>query len=109
MIWYWDLYLNDRSESTNPLVSPLLAPDLADLPPAFIVTAQYDVLRDEGDAYANRLAKAGVEVTHLYVKGMNHGFAASAKEFPYLDQAHTVLQSVAEWVAAIVQQQSSSR
>ena len=101
MIWYWDHYLNDRSEATNPLVAPLLAPDLSNLPPAFVVTAQYDILRDEGDAYARRLAEAGVPVTHLYVEGMNHGFAASPKEFPYLDQARTTLRSLADWIAAI--------
>jgi acetyl esterase len=104
MIWFWDHYLGDRNEATNPLVAPLLAPDLSRLPPAFVVTAQYDVLRDEGDAYARRLAEARVLVTHLYVEGMNHGFAASPKEFPYLDQAHTVLRGVADWIAAILQQ-----
>jgi acetyl esterase len=99
MIWFWDHYLNDLSEATNPLVAPLLAPDLSNLPPAFVLTAQYDVLRDEGDAYAARLTEAGVPVTHLYVEGMNHGFAASPKEFPYLDQARTVLRSLANWIA----------
>jgi acetyl esterase len=99
MIWYWDLYLNDRSEATNPLVAPLLAPNLSNLPRAFIVTAQYDVLRDEGNAYAQRLAEAGVDVTHICMEGMNHGFAASAKEFPYLDQAQIVLRRLADWIA----------
>ena len=103
MIWYWDHYLNDRSEATNPLVAPLLAPDLSHLPPAFIVTAEYDILRDEGDAYAKRLAEAGVPVTHLSVKGMNHAFAASPKEFPHLDQAHTLLRTLATWIATLHQ------
>jgi acetyl esterase len=103
MIWYWDQYLNDRSEATNPLAAPLLAPDLKNLPPAFIVTAEYDVLRDEGDAYARRLGEAQVPVTHLYVKGMNHAFAASPKEFPHLDQARSVLRSLATWIASVKQ------
>jgi acetyl esterase len=103
MIWYWDQYLSDRSEATNSLAVPLLAPDLSHLPPAFVVTAQYDVLRDEGDAYARRLSKAGVPVTHLSVEGMNHGFAASPKEFPYLDQARTLLHTLANWIAVIHQ------
>jgi acetyl esterase len=103
MIWFWDHYLNDRSEATNPLVAPLLAPDLSKLPPAFVVTAEYDVLRDEGNAYAKRLNEAGIEVTHLYVKGMNHAFAASAREFPHLDQARTVLRALADWITAIQQ------
>jgi acetyl esterase len=103
MIWFWDQYLNDRSEAANPLAAPLLAPDLSHLPPAFVVTAQYDVLLDEGRAYAARLTEAGVPVTHLYVEGMNHGFAASPKEFPYLNQAHTTLRSLATWIAALRQ------
>jgi acetyl esterase len=104
MVWYWDQYLNDRSEATNPLAAPLLAPVLTHLPPAFVVTAQYDVLRDEGRAYANRLSEASVPVTHLDVEGMNHGFAASPKEFPHLDQAHTVLRTLANWIATLRQQ-----
>jgi acetyl esterase len=100
MIWFWDHYLNDPNEATNPLAAPLNAPDLSHLPPAFLVTAQYDVLRDEGQAYATRLTEAGVPVTHLYLEGMNHGFAASAKEFPHLPQAHTVLRTLADWIAS---------
>jgi acetyl esterase len=103
MIWFWDHYLSDRRQAANLLAAPLLATDLSHLPPAFVVTAQYDVLRDEGQAYATRLTEAGVPVTHLYVEGMNHGFAASPKEFPYLDQARTVLHSLANWIAVIHQ------
>jgi acetyl esterase len=78
MIWFWDHYLNDRSEAADFRVAPLLAPSLAGLPPAFVVTAEYDILRDEGQAYAKRLEESGVEVTHVYAEGMNHGFTASA-------------------------------
>jgi acetyl esterase len=98
MIWFWDHYLNDKAEARDFRVAPLLAPSLAGLPRAFVVTAEYDVLRDEGQAYAKRLAEAGVPVTHLFVDGMNHGFAASANEFPFLSQAKDVLRRVAEWV-----------
>jgi acetyl esterase len=58
------------------------------------------VLRDEAQAYAKRMADAGVDVTHLFVEGMNHGFACSANEFPFLPQAKNVLRKVARWVAA---------
>jgi acetyl esterase len=100
MIWFWDHYLNDKAEATDFRVAPLLAPSLAGLPRTFVVTAEYDVLRDEAQAYAKRLAEAGVPVTHLFVEGMNHGFAASANEFPFLPQAKDVLQRVAGWVRA---------
>jgi acetyl esterase len=100
MMWFWDHYLNDRSEAKDFRAAPLLAPSLAGLPRAFVVTAEFDVLRDEGQAYAKRLVEAGVPVTHLFAEGMNHGFAASATEFPFLHQAKDVLRRVAEWVAA---------
>jgi len=100
MIWFWDLYLNDKEEAKDFRVAPLLAPSLAGLPRAFVVTAEYDVLRDEAQAYATRLASEGVDVTHELVEGMNHGFAASVSEFPFLAQAKDVLRKIAEWMKA---------
>ncbi|NYF50609.1 alpha/beta hydrolase [Tunturiibacter gelidoferens] len=100
MIWFWDHYLNDKREAADFRVAPLLATSLAGLPRAFVVTAEYDVLRDEGQAYAKRMAEAGVEVTEVFAEGMNHGFAASANEFPFLPQAKEMLRRVADWVKA---------
>jgi acetyl esterase len=100
MMWFWDHYLNNKSEALDYRVAPLLASSLAGLPRAFVVTAEYDVLRDEGQAYAKRLEEAGVEVTHVFVPGMNHGFACSMNEFPFLPQAKDVLRRVAGWIAA---------
>jgi acetyl esterase len=100
MIWFWDHYLNDKTEARDFRAAPLLAASLVGLPKAFVVTAEYDVLRDEALAYANRLSEAGVPVTHWFAEGMNHGFAASANEFPFLPQAKDVLRRVAVWVKA---------
>ncbi|HVY13579.1 MAG TPA: alpha/beta hydrolase, partial [Rhodopila sp.] len=62
MIWFWDHYLSDPSQATHPHVSPMRANDLGRLPPALILTAEYDPLRDEGEFYADKLRAAGVEV-----------------------------------------------
>lgn len=67
-------YLPDKKDWTDWRASPLLAPSHADLPPAFVLTAGYDPLVDEGRAYAERLAAAGVEVTYREYAGMVHGF-----------------------------------
>jgi acetyl esterase len=72
MAWFADTYLPDPSD--RPRVSPLLADDLAGLPPAVIATAEYDVLADEGAAYAARLDTAGVPVRFLAGDGLTHGF-----------------------------------
>jgi acetyl esterase len=72
--WFMEHYLTDGSERLDPLVSPLLEPDLSGLPPAFIVTAEYDALRDEGEQYGERLAAAGVPVVVKRYDGMIHEF-----------------------------------
>jgi acetyl esterase len=100
MIWFWDHYLNRSEEAEDFRAAPLRARSLAGLPKAFVVTAEFDVLRDEGQAYARRLKDEGVEVTEVFADGMNHGFAASPNEFPFLPQAKDLLRRVAAWVAA---------
>jgi acetyl esterase len=72
--WFMDHYLNAEEEKLDPLVSPLLAPDLSGLPPALIVTAEYDALRDEGEAYGEQLREAGGESTVRRYDGMIHEF-----------------------------------
>ena len=73
MDWFGRLYLADDAHAAHPDASPVLASDLSGLPPAFVLTAEFDPLRDEGDAYARRLAEAGVEVQHHVLPGTIHG------------------------------------
>lgn len=72
--WAIDNYIASDSDRTNPLVSPLLAEDLAGLPPAVIVTAGYDAFRDEGREYADRLQAASVPVAYECFENTIHGF-----------------------------------
>jgi acetyl esterase len=81
VMWFWDLYVPDPSQRDDPLVAPARAPldRLRGVAPAVIVTAGFDPLCDEGDAYALRLVEAGVPVAHLRYPTMIHGFVALAE------------------------------
>lgn len=74
MAWYWDRYLGPDGDRSEPYAAPLAANDLSGLPPAHVVTAGSDVLRDEGETYAARLRDAGVPATVRRYDDMVHGF-----------------------------------
>jgi acetyl esterase len=74
MIWFWDHYVPDASRRSEPDASPLQTPDLSGLPPAVVLTAEYDPLRDEGEAYAERLEQAGVAVDFKRHERQTHAF-----------------------------------
>jgi acetyl esterase len=79
MDWYREHYLADESQASDPRASPILASNLAGLPPAHVVTAGFDVLRDEGEDYAGLLRDAGVQVTTTREPGLIHGFTHGAE------------------------------
>lgn len=82
MVWFWNHYLPDVETRTEPDASPLHAPDRAGLPSALIVLAEHDVLRNEGEAYADGLRRAGVAVEQQTFSGQMHGFFSMVNILP---------------------------
>ncbi len=95
MAWFWGHYLGRESDGESSYASPLRADDLRGLPPALVITAEFDPLRDEGEAYAKRLTDAGVPTRLRRFDGMIHGFFGMSA---IMDQAKT---AVAESCAAL--------
>jgi acetyl esterase len=95
MDWFHGHYLGDPADGDNPLASPIYARDLVGLPAALVITAELDPLRDEGEAYGERLRLAGTKVTVSRYEGMIHGFLSMTAT---VDGAR---QAMAEAVAAL--------
>lgn len=93
MHWFWNHYLRDDIDQENLYASPLKANDLSGLPPATVITANFDPLRDEGERYAKRLKEAGVPVELRQFDGMIHGFFTMVVE-PDLSTAREAISLV---------------
>ncbi|KKK36885.1 esterase [Mesobacillus campisalis] len=106
MIWFGDYYIRNQDDAKHIHVAPLLAEDLSNLPPAYVLTAEADVLRDEGEAYAERLRQAGVRVETSREPGLIHGFFTNMAVFPEdikgsIDKFATFLNEVDQKVSKV--------
>ncbi|MFD8203099.1 alpha/beta hydrolase [Streptomyces sp. NPDC059701] len=99
MQWFWDQYTTDESERARITASPLRATteQLTGLPPALVITGEADVLRDEGEAYANKLREAGVPVTAVRYQGVIHDFVM----LNALRETHAAEAAIAQAVATL--------
>ena len=97
MRWYWGLYAPDEARAVEPYASPLRAGDLSNLPPALVQTAEYDALRDEGEAYGAALEAAGCTVCTTRYDGVIHGFVSM---FAAVPEGSAALDEIAECLRA---------
>lgn len=101
MLWYLDQYLVGEDQRNDFRAAPVVAKELAGLPPALVMTGEYDVLRDEGMLYSARLRDAGVDVTHFHFREMHHNFPVwplTVAEFP---QSYEARNKIVAWLRQI--------
>ncbi len=103
MQFFWNSYRSGH-DGGDPLLSPLRADDVSSLPPALVVTAQYDVLRDEGEAYADRLTASAVPMELMRVEGVIHGFIHYAGA---IQRGQAVLREVGQKLAIALRRRVS--
>ena len=99
MEFFWLSYLGHPNQARNAHAAPLEAPDFCGLPPAMIVTAEFDPLRDEGEEYGRRLREAGVPAEIRRFDGMIHGFFSLAG---MVDRADEALDQVCAWLRRVL-------
>jgi acetyl esterase len=95
---FWSLYLNHAAEAALPLAAPIRAESLRGLPPCLLITAEYDPLRDEGEAYGSKLAAADVPLTAKRYRGMSHAFVNMLTAAP---QSKDAVSQVAEFLQGL--------
>lgn len=96
--WFRDHYLNGAADIHDWRASPARATNLAGLPPAYVLTAGADPLRDEGDEYAERLRQAGVPVATKHYPGQFHGFITMGK---LLREANVAVSEIGAWLKGL--------
>jgi acetyl esterase len=99
MRWFWEQYARGFSPD-DPDVSPLRLHKLPPLPPTLVATAEYDVLRDDGIGYAEKLGAAGAAVTHLHAPEMHHNFPVHPATVARFPQSDAALTRIAGWLRA---------
>ncbi len=97
MRWFWSQYAQQINPA-DPKISPLRTKHFPNLPPTLITTSEYDVLRDEGMAYAKKLSAAGIKVTHMHAHDMNHNTTASPGTVARFAQCDAQLHEIAQWL-----------
>jgi acetyl esterase len=97
MVWFWGHYLRADADRSNPYACPAAAKDLSGLPPAMVITAEFDPLGDEGEAYARRLQEAHVRVALKRYEGVTHGFMSMAT---IVDQGRKAIDDAASHLRA---------
>ncbi len=98
MMWFWDQYVPQPADGAHPHASPIRAESLAGLPETYIVTAKYDLLRDEGEAFAERLRQDGVKVSLVRYDDMNHGFL---NWVGLIDRSTEAMDATCSWLRAV--------
>ena len=106
MVWFWGHYLAHPDQGAHPHASPMRADSLAGLPPAYVVTGDYDPLRDEGEAYAQRLQAAAVPTEMIRYPDMNHGFLFWVG---LIETASVAMDAACAWLRQSLQPQSPSK